>query len=79
MNSNRYTTSKYKYTAIKDEDIKSILAIKPPFDIYTVAAKLQKSHVILSRENALLRGSRKGFKVFIYKNEVAAKQSWFSL
>jgi hypothetical protein len=29
MNSNRYTTSKHKYMAVKDEEIKSLLAIKP--------------------------------------------------
>ena len=74
MNSNRYTTSKYKYMAVKDEEIKYLLAIKPPFDIYT-----GKSYFTLSKENAILRGSQKGFEVFIYKNGVAAKQTRFSL
>jgi hypothetical protein len=72
MNSNRYTTSKYNYIAVKDEDIKSLLAIKPPFDIYT-----GKSYFTLAKENAILRGSRRGFEVFIYKNGVEIPGSPF--
>ncbi len=54
MNSNRYTTSKHKYMVVKNEEIKSLLAIKPPFDIYT-----GKSYFTLSKRKCYIKRQSK--------------------
>ena len=46
--------------------------MEPPFYIHS-----GKSHFILSKEYSLFKGSRKGFKVYIYKNGVEVKGSPF--
>ena len=70
MNSKRYFSD---LSDLIDLDlIKSLLEIKPPFDINS-----GKSNFILAKEFSLAKGSRKGFKVYIYKNGVEIKGSPF--
>jgi hypothetical protein len=61
MNSKRYFSDISDFIDI--EDIKSLFDMVPPFDIQT-----GKSHFILAKEYAKNRGSRKGFKLYIFKN-----------
>jgi hypothetical protein len=61
MNSKRYFSNIIDFIDIKE--IESLFEIEPPFNIHT-----GKSHFILAKEYALKKGSRKGFKVYIYKN-----------
>jgi len=61
MNSKRYLSN--LNDLIDTKEIDTLLKINPPFDI-----KTRKSHFILAKEYALNKGSRKGFKVHIYKN-----------
>ena len=53
-------------------EIKNLFRIEPPFDIHS-----GKSHFNLAKEYSLTKGSRKGFKVYIYKNGVEIKGSPF--
>ena len=61
MNSKRYFSDLTDFIDIKE--IETLFDGTPPFDIHT-----GKSHFILAKEYALNKGSRKGFKVYIYKN-----------
>jgi len=61
MNSRRYFSDISDLIDIKE--IESLLDINPPFNIHT-----SKSHFILAKEYALSKGSRKGYKIYIYKN-----------
>jgi len=61
MNSKRYFSNVSDLIDIKE--IESLFDISPPFNIHT-----GKSHFILAKELALSKGSRKGFKLHIYKN-----------
>ena len=73
MNNKRYFTSLSELLTYKDIiEIKNILSKKPPFDIFT-----GKSHFILSKEYSLKKGSRKGFKLYIYKNGIEIENSPF--
>lgn len=66
MNSNRYFSD--LSDLIELDEIKSLLKIEPPFDIYS-----GKSNFILAKEYSLSKGSRKGFKVYVYKNGLEIK------
>ena len=57
---------------IEEDEITNLFKIEPPFDIES-----GKSHFILAKEYSLTKGSRKGFKVYIYKNGVEIKGSPF--
>ena len=70
MNSNRYFSD--LSDLIELDEIKSLLKIEPPFDIYS-----GKSNFILAKEYSLSKGSRKGFKVYVYKNGLEIKGSPF--
>lgn len=70
MNSNRYFSD--LTDLIELDEIKSLLKIEPPFDIYS-----GKSNFLLAKEYSLSKGSRKGFKVYIYKNGLEIKGSPF--
>ena len=70
MNSKRYFSD--LSDLIDLDEIKSLFEIEPPFDIYS-----GKSNFILAKEYSLYKGSRKGFKVYIYKNGVEIKGSPF--
>lgn len=61
MNSKRYFSNVMDFIDIKE--IESLFNIAPPFKIHT-----GKSHFILAKEYALNKGSRQGFKLYIYKN-----------
>lgn len=63
MNSKRYFSNITDFIDIKEIEI--LFNIDPPFDIHS-----GKSHFLLSKEYALKLGSRKGFKVHIYKNDL---------
>lgn len=66
MNSNRYFSD--LSDLIELDEIKSLLKIEPPFEIYS-----GKSNFILQKEYSLSKGSRKGFKVYVYKNGLEIK------
>ena len=70
MNSNRYFSD--LSDLIELDEINSLLKIEPPFDIYS-----GKSNFILAKEYSLSKGSRKGFKVYVYKNGLEIKGSPF--
>ena len=70
MNSKRYFSNLSDF--IEVDEIKNLFKIEPPFDIYS-----QKSHFFISKEYSLFKGSRKGFKLYIYKNGVEIKGSPF--
>ena len=70
MNLKRYFSNVIDFLDI--EEIQSLFEIKPIFDIHS-----GKSHFILCKEYSLFKGSRKGFKVYIYKNGVEVKGSPF--
>jgi hypothetical protein len=70
MNSKRYFSN--LSDVIDVEEIENIFTMDPPFDIHS-----GKSHFILAKEYSLSKGSRKGFKVYIYKNGVDIKGSPF--
>ena len=70
MNSKRYFSDLSDF--IEEDEIKTLFKMEPPFDIHS-----GKSHFILSKEYSLFKGSRKGFKVYIYKNGVEVKGSPF--
>jgi hypothetical protein len=61
MNSKRYYSNISDLIDIKE--IETLFELAPPFNIHT-----GKSHFILAKEYALSKGSRKGFKLHIYKN-----------
>jgi hypothetical protein len=71
MNSKRY------FSNISDifdiEEIENIFNSNPPFDIFS-----GKTHFILAKEYALIKGSIQGFKLYIYKNEIEIKGSPFN-
>ena len=70
MNSKRYISDLSDF--IEEDEIKTLFKMEPPFDIHS-----GKSHFILCKEYSLFKGSRKGFKVYIYKNGVEVKGSPF--
>ena len=70
MNSKRYFSDLSDF--IEEDEIKNLFKIEPPFDIES-----GKSQFILAKEYSLTKGSRKGFKVYIYKNGVEIKGSPF--
>ena len=70
MNSKRYFSDISDF--IEVDEIKNLFRIDPPFDIHS-----GKSHFNLAKEYSLTKGSRKGFKVYIYKNEIEIKGSPF--
>ena len=70
INSKRYFSDLSDF--IEADEIKNLFRIEPPFDIYS-----GKSNFILAKEYSLYKGSRKGFKVYIYKNGVEIKGSPF--
>jgi LAGLIDADG endonuclease len=61
MNSKRYFSNVIDFIDFKE--IESIFNMEPPFNIHT-----GKSHFILAKKYDLSKGSRKGFKLYIYKN-----------
>ena len=61
MNSKRYFSNILDFLDI--EEIQALLKIKPIFDIHS-----GKSHFSLAKEFSLQKGSRKGYKVYIFKN-----------
>ena len=61
MNSKRYFSNIIDFLNI--EEIKALFEIKPPFNIHS-----GKSHFTLAKKFALNKGSRKGYKIYIYKN-----------
>ncbi len=61
INSKRYFSNISDFLDYKE--IENIFNINPPFNIHT-----GKSHFILAKEYAISKGSRKGFKLYIYKN-----------
>ena len=61
MNSKRYFSNVIDFLDI--EEIQSLFEIKPIFDIHS-----GKNHFTLAKDFALQKGSRKGYKVYIYKN-----------
>lgn len=70
INSKRYFSDLSDF--IEAVEIKNLFRIEPPFDIHS-----GKSHINLAKEYSLTKGSRKGFKVYIYKNGVEIKGSPF--
>ena len=70
MNSKRYFSDISDF--IEVSEIENLFAIDPPYNIFS-----GKSHFILCKEYSLFKGSRKGFKVYIYKNGVEVKGSPF--
>ena len=70
MNSKRYFSDLSDF--IEEDEIKTLFKMEPPFDIHS-----GKSHFILCKEYSLFKVSRKGFKVYIYKNGVEVKGSPF--
>jgi LAGLIDADG endonuclease/Cytochrome b/b6/petB len=71
MNSKRYFSNICDVFDI--EEIENLFKSNPPFDIFS-----GKSHFILAKEYALFKGSRQGFKLYIYKNEIEIKGSPFN-
>lgn len=61
MNSKRYFSDISDFIDIKE--IETLFNFNPPFYIHT-----GKSHFILAKEYSQSKGSRKGFKIHIYKN-----------
>lgn len=70
MNSKRYFLSLSYFFDL--DEIERLFKIEPPFDIYS-----GKSNFILAKEYYLFKGSRKGFKIYTYKNGVKMKDSPF--
>lgn len=71
MNSKRYFSNLIDFIDL--DKIKNIFNVEPPFDIHS-----GKSHFYLAKEYSLAKGSRKGFKVYIYKNGIEIKGSPFN-
>jgi hypothetical protein len=63
LNSKRYFSNIIDFIDI--EEINALFEIEPPFNIYS-----KKSHFILSKEHANTQGSRKGYNLHIYKEEI---------
>ena len=61
MNSKRYFSNVLDFLDL--EEIQSLFEVKPIFNIHS-----GKSHFSLAKEFALQKGSRKGYKLYIYKN-----------
>jgi len=61
MNSKRYFSNINDFLNI--EELEALFEITPPFDIFS-----KKNHFILAKEYHLKKGSRKGYKLYIYKN-----------
>lgn len=70
MNSKRYFSN--NIDLFKIEEIESIFNLNPPFDLFS-----RKKHFILAKKYVLAKGSRKGFKLHIYKNGIEIKGSPF--
>jgi LAGLIDADG endonuclease len=71
-NHRRYTTAKNKFSLIDNQEITSLLAIDPPYNIHSGL-----SHFNLARIYSISKGSRKGFTVYIYKDGVEIPNSPF--
>lgn len=61
MNSKRYFSNLLDLLDI--EELQALFEVKPIFDIHS-----GKSHFTLAKEFSLQKGSRKGYKVYVYKN-----------
>nr|YP_009690296.1 LAGLIDADG homing endonuclease [Fomitiporia mediterranea]QEG57076.1 LAGLIDADG homing endonuclease [Fomitiporia mediterranea] len=61
INSKRYFSNVIDF--LNFEEIQALFEIKPVFDIHS-----GKSHFSLAKKFALQKGSKKGYKVYIYKN-----------
>lgn len=70
MNSKRYFTDLSEL--LDTQEIKELFSIEPPFDIYS-----GKSHFLLSKEFNAKKGSRKGYKLYVYKNGIQIEGSPF--
>ncbi len=71
MNTKRYFNNVSDFIEIKE--LENLFLINPPFDIHS-----GKSHFILAKDYSLAKGSRKGFKVYIYKEGVEIQGSPFN-
>ena len=70
MNLKRYFSNVIDFLDI--EEIQSLFEIKPIFDIHS-----GKNHFTLAKDFALQKGSRKGYKVYIYENGKEIPESPF--
>ena len=70
MNSKRYFSDISELLDI--QDLKELFDTQPPFDIYS-----GKSHFVLAKEFHAKKGSRRGYKVYVYKNGIQIKESPF--
>lgn len=70
MNTKRYFSNIFDIFDLSE--IEELFKIEPPFNIYS-----GKSHFILTKEYFQVKGSRSGFKVYIYKNGLEIKGSPF--
>nr|YP_010470484.1 LAGLIDADG endonuclease [Inonotus hispidus]UVF37972.1 LAGLIDADG endonuclease [Inonotus hispidus] len=70
MNSKRYFSNVIDFLDL--EEIQTLFDIKPIFDIHS-----GKSHFTLAKEYSLQKGSRKGYKVYIYKDGIEIPGSPF--
>jgi len=61
MNSRRYFSN--IIDILDTAEISALLEIEPPFNIFS-----KKSHFALAKNYAILQGSRKGYKIHIYKD-----------
>lgn len=71
MNNNRYF--KDIDNIIDMKEVKNLFLIEPPFDIFS-----GKSYFFLSKEYQAKMGSIKGYKVYVYKNNLQLKSSPFT-
>lgn len=70
MNSKRYFSNLSDFLDLKV--LQELFNIEPPFNIFS-----GKSHFSLAKDNSKAKGSRHGFKLYIYKNGVAIEGSPF--
>ena len=77
MNSKRYFSDLSDF--IDADEIKTLFRLDPPFDIHSPQPMAgRKSNFSLAKEYSLSKGSRKGFKVYIFQNGVEIKGSPFN-
>jgi hypothetical protein len=70
MNSKRYFSNLSDFLDLNS--LQELFYIEPPFNIFS-----GKSHFYLAKDFNQAKGSRHGFKLFIYKNGVAIEGSPF--
>lgn len=73
INKKRYSTNKTKCTYISEKDVDLVFNQKPPFDL-----NLGQPHLINTQTFSRLRGANKGFKVYVYDNNILIKGSFFN-